>query len=77
MIQREGVIEVSRRPGRGAMALAALPREVIGRSIGRVARLAIRQTRMIHRYLCPISRAGMARTALTREVIGRRIGGMA
>ena len=77
MVYREGVLERCITPVRRIVTLAALSLIVIRRSIAQVAGLAVRQPRVIHRPLPPISRAGVTRTALSREVIGRGITTMA
>lgn len=77
MIHREGVIERRITPVAGVVALAALPRKVIGRAIAKVTRLTIGQAGVIHGHRSPVGGASMAGAALGRKVIGRCVAGMA
>ena len=76
VIYRERVIERRVTPIAGVVTLAALPREVIGRSIAGVTRLTIGLARVIESCITPVVGV-VAGAALPRKVIGRFITCMA
>ena len=75
-IGEAGVIEVRRLPRAGGVTLTALAREVIGRRVDGMTRLAVCEAGVIEVGRRPATGV-VTRAALTREVIGRLIGRVA